>query len=354
MKILFSILLTFALVTPAQAAAPADILRAGAELGVRDGYPGVIGLVRNGSSVSHVQAGYNDRGQRVPADPRSKFRIGSNTKAFVAAVLLQLESEGRLSLDDTVERWLPSVVPNRTITLRRLLNHTSGLPEYAGDAQVALPYAANTNPRQPWPPRTLVDIALSKPPVTGFHYSNTNYVLAGMVISAVTGTSPAQEVQRRIIEPLGLRDTSYPTEDPSLAAMRGYFWVGSVLIRDVTESNVQTFGAAGAMLSTLDDLAAFERALLTGRLFPAAQLAALKTTVPVPGGGYGLGVISVQTPCGQAWHHNGAVLGFFSQWLTSDDGAKQVVVTANEYHLLAGTRGQQDVGKAAVDAYCAL
>nr|WP_042191377.1 serine hydrolase domain-containing protein [Kibdelosporangium sp. MJ126-NF4]CEL20039.1 D-alanyl-D-alanine carboxypeptidase [Kibdelosporangium sp. MJ126-NF4]CTQ97263.1 D-alanyl-D-alanine carboxypeptidase (EC 3.4.16.4) [Kibdelosporangium sp. MJ126-NF4] len=355
-----------ALAPTASAATPAEILQAGAELGVRDGYPGVIGLVSNGTTSHLVKAGQGNRFTGVPADPTAKFRIGSNTKAFVSTVLLQLESEGKLSIDDTVARWLPDAVKanghdGTKISIRQLLNHTSGLPDYAGDTRVSVPYIANNNPRQPWPPQTLVDIALSAAPVGApgekFFYANTNYVLAGMAIKAITGNDPAVEVQRRIVEPLGLKDTTYPTAEPAMPAnsLGGHFWVGNFLIRDVTASNVQVFGPAGAMVSTLNDLAAFERALFSGKLLPPAQMTELKTTVPLGGGsGYGLGVGSAPTSCGTAWNHNGAVLGYYSMWLTSEDGSKQVVVAANEFHMLGGTRGQQDIGKAALDAYCAL
>ncbi|TDP95007.1 serine hydrolase domain-containing protein [Labedaea rhizosphaerae] len=347
---------------------PEQLLQAGADLGVRDGYPGVIGLVRNGEDVHRVHAGYGDKFAAVPADPAQEFRIGSNTKAFVATVLLQLQGEGKLSLDDTVATWLPNAVnvngfDGTKITIRQLLNHTSGLPDYAGDPQVNWPYVANLDPNQRWAPQTLVNIALTHQktgdPGQKWAYANTNYVLAGMVIKAVTGNEPAAEIQHRIIEPLGLTHTTFPTADPRLpaTALHGYFWATSLAIRDVTVSNVQTFGAAGAMVSTLDDLAAFERALFSGRLLAPAQLAQLKTTVPIDDTGtgrYGLGVVSAQTPCGQVWEHSGAVLGFLTLWLTSDDGSKQVVVAANEYHMLSGTRGQQDVGAAAVDTYCRL
>ncbi|GAU70860.1 D-stereospecific peptide hydrolase precursor [Streptomyces sp. NBRC 110611] len=350
---------------------PADILRAGAQKGVADGYPGVIGLVRKGDTTQYVHAGVGSLATKVPADPKARFRIGSNTKAFTATVLLQLESEHRLSLDDTVARWLPGAVgangyDGSKITLRQLLNHTSGLPEYAGSVDVSVPYVLNTDPRRPWPPQTLVNIALKqhKPnsaPGQKFGYSNTNYVLAGMVIKAVTGNDAATEIKQRIIEPLGLRDTTFPTSDPALYGtyLRGYMYpLVGVLIRDVTASNVQVFGPAGAMVSTQDDLAAFGRALLTGRLLPPAQMAELKTTVPMNAEGtaaYGLGIEHLKLPCGQwAWGHNGAVLGYFSEWLTSEDGSRQVVHANNEYHMIAGTPGQLHTGEAATKAYCAL
>jgi len=360
-------------VGPANADTPtaAGILQAGAKLGVADGYPGVIGLVRQGDTTQYVHAGVGDLAGRVPADPAAQFRIGSNTKAFTATVLLQLESEQRLSLDDTVAKWLPGAVnangyDGTKITIRQLLNHTSSLPDYFKDPGFSLSYGLNTQPNQPWPPQTLVNIALAqhKPtsaPGQQWSYANTNYVLAGMVIKAVTGNDAATEIQHRIIEPLGLHDTSFPTVDPALHGnyLHGYEYpVIGIVIRDVTVSDVQTFGAAGAMVSTLDDLATFSRALITGKLLPPAQEAELKTTVPMTSDGtvaYGLGVIHMQLPCGQwAWSHNGAVLGYISDWYTNDDGTKQVVRANNEFHLMGPTQGQKDTGKATTDAFCAL
>ncbi|MEU2869530.1 serine hydrolase domain-containing protein [Streptomyces olivoreticuli] len=349
---------------------PADILQAGARQGVADGYPGVIGLVRQGDSVERVQAGVGAVGSKVPADPKAQFRIGSNTKAFTATVLLQLESEHRLSLDDSVARWLPGSVgangyDGAKITIRQLLNHTSGLPDYVNSPQISAPYAVNANVRQSYPPQTLVDLALSlRKPVSApgekFSYANTNYVLAGMVIRAVTGSDPASEVQKRIIEPLGLHDTTFPTEDPALYGnyLHGYVHPVVFYTQDVTVSNVQLFWSAGAMVSTLDDLAAFTRALLSGRLLPPTQTNELKTTVPANSDGsveYGLGIQHVRTPCGKwAWGHNGAVIGYFSFWLSDEDGTKQVMEANNEFHLLAPTPGQTHTSSAATNAYCAL
>ncbi|WP_035791831.1 serine hydrolase domain-containing protein [Kitasatospora mediocidica] len=359
-------------VGPANADTPtaAGILQTGAQKGVADGYPGVIGLVRQGDTTQYVHAGTGNLATGVPADPKAQFRIGSNTKAFTSTVLLQLEAEGKLSLDDTVARWLPAAVnangyDGTKITLRELLNHTSGLPDYAGTAQVSGPYALDLNPNQAWAPQSLVDIALaSRAPVAApgqkWSYANTNYVLAGMVITAVTGNSPATEIQNRIIAPLGLTNTTFPTSDPNLYGnyLHGYVHPVVFYTNDVTVSDVQLFGPAGAMVSTLDDLTAFGRALLTGKLLPPAQEAELKTTVPVDGSattGYGLGIEHVQLPCGQwAWGHNGAVIGYFSTWLSSDDGTKQVAHANNEFHLLSGTAGQTDTGTALSNAYCAL
>lgn len=358
-------------VTPAHADAPsaASALQAGFAKGIADGYPAAIGLVRSGDSTQYVVDGVGDVAAKTPADPKAQFRIGSNTKAFTATVLLQLEAEGRLSLDDTVAQWLPGAVnangyDGTKITIRELLHHTSGLPDYDTNPTFLNSYASNTEPNRAWPPQTLVDLALAQhaptsAPGAAFAYSNTNFILAGMVIKAVTGNDPAVEIQNRIIGPLGLHDTTFPTSDPTLHGdyLHGYEyqWLGLELT-DVTVSNVQAMGSAGAMVSTLDDLATFDRALIGGALLPPAQEAELKTTVPIDAKTrYGLGIGQYQTPCGQwVWTHTGIVLGYISTWEISDDASKQVIVANNEEHLQDGTRGQTDIQAGVDNAYCAL
>ncbi|WP_020664049.1 serine hydrolase domain-containing protein [Amycolatopsis benzoatilytica] len=352
-------------------AAPGSALASGlAKLTGPDGVIGAIGMARKGNDAEYARSGFGDYFAKAPPDPHAKFRIGSNTKAFVSVVLLQLEAERKLSLNDTVDKWLPGVVAKNgndgtKITLRQLLNHTSGLPDYLA-GQFAQGYSANLNPNEPYVPRHLVNAALANKPTaapgTAWHYSNTNYVLAGMVIQAATGNPPAVEVAHRIITPLGLSDTTFPTSDPTLPAPRlnGYFHVhGSTSpVRDVTSSNVQTTGSAGAMVSTVDDLADFERALFAGKLLPPAQQEELETTVPMghdpAAGRYGLGVGQTQTPCGPVWTHTGAVLGYESTWLSSPDGERQVVVADNEYSLTLNPAVTEDLFAQPVAAYCAL
>lgn len=329
-----------------------------------DRLPGVVGLVRDGDTVDVAQAGLGDLARQTPADPHARYRIGSNTKAFIATVLLQLAGESRLSLDDTVDHWLPGVV-NRNgndgtkITVRQLLNHTSGIPEYT-TGLAALEYGANLTPRKPWAPRQLVDIATAGRPTfapgEGWAYSNTNYILAGMIITAVTGNQPADEVTARIIEPLGLHDTTFATE-PELSGnhLHGYFPI-LVFNRDVTVSNVQFPGTAGAVVSTADELSTFTRALFSGHLLKAEQQRELESTVPTSADGtgydYGLGVASVKTPCGPAWSHSGAVLGYQNVWLSSQDGARQVVVATNQFPAASAT-ALTDMSNAAMSAFCA-
>lgn len=329
-----------------------------AKLRAEQKLPGVIGMVRNGDNTQYAASGYGDMFMRVPADPKAKFRIASNSKAFVATVLLQLEAEGKLSLNDTVDRWLPGLVAangndGRKITIRQLLNHTSGLPDYIHNLRISGSYVADINPYRRWDPRELVKTATSSKslsaPGAQYHYANTNYILGGLIIQAATGHHPAVEVTNRIIKPLGLSDTTYPEADPKLYGnwLHGYF-----TIRDISFSNVQVLGAAGAIVSTQEDLADFTRALASGRLLRPAQQREMERAAS-PERPYGLGVVLAKTPCGNAWMHNGAALGYFSQWFTSPDGKYQSVVATNRYNMIP-TKVDSAVITAAQDAYCAL
>lgn len=341
--------------TSAQAAAktPAKVLRAGVQKIQRDyKLPGVIGMVRNGDKVTYAHAGKGDMFRNVPADPRAQFRIGSNTKQFTSAVLLQLEAEHKLSLNDKVGKWLPGVVgkngnDGRKITIRQLLNHTSRIPDYLRNTAIQAEYVADLNPGKKWDPRKLVDTATANKPLEKYAYSNTNYVLAGMIIKAVTGKSAAAQIRARFIKPLHLTHTTFPVTDYKL---HGNWLHGYTAIRDISFSSVQLTGSAGAMVSTAADLAKFERALFSGRLLPKKQQRELETV----GGytNYALGVGRIKTRCGTVFTHNGAVLGYESTWLSSPDGKRQVVLAQNEYHLIdTGTAAAQ--WKTAVATYCA-
>lgn len=323
---------------------------------------GAVGLVRDGDTVEYAQAGVGDAIRQTPADPKSPFRIGSNTKVFVSTLLLLLEAEGKLSLDDTLDHWLPGVVNKNgndgtKITVRQVLNHTSGIPEYLTGA-FALEWGANLTPAKKWTPQQLVDLGTaSKPtfePGTAWGYSNTNYAVADMVVTAVTGNHISDEVTARIIEPLGLTDTSYPTEPDFDSALRGYHDIFG-LPRDVTVSNVGMTGAAGAIISTADDLSTFTRALFSGQVLPPAQQEELETTVPTATDGtgydYGLGVGLGQTPCGPAWTHTGGTLGYTSIWMSNADGTRAVVVAGNEFPASSTATGE--LSNAVIAAYCA-
>ncbi|MFJ7779183.1 serine hydrolase domain-containing protein [Streptomyces yangpuensis] len=339
--------------------APPAGLRAALEQAVADGFPGAVAYARRGERESRTAAGLADTATGERARPGHRFRIASNTKAFVSTVLLQLEGEGRLSLDDSVETWLPGVVGGNgndggAVTVRHLLNHTSGIYDPTEEAEFFAPYLERDDRTHVYTPREVIARAVRHEPLFapggGWSYSNTNYLLAGLVIEAVTRRSAPSEIRRRILVPLGLKDTSFPVTDPDIHGphLHGYDLKG----RDVTRFSPSYDWTAGAMISTVDDLARFHRALFTGELLRPAQQRELLTTVRFPGTpAYGLGVQAVKVTCGaeeggesiDAWATDGGGPGFTSLSLTSADGERQLVLAVNVYDLGADLRNERPV-----------
>ncbi|MER7106528.1 serine hydrolase domain-containing protein [Streptomyces sp. NPDC000229] len=254
-----------------------------------------------------------------------RFRAGSITKTFVATVVLQLTTEGRLHLDDPVGRHLPGLLPHeagRRVTLRALLTHTSGLPDYA-DVSSRLSPTARTTARE----AVRRALARTPGPVGRYAYSNTNYVLLGLVIEQVTGRTYAAEASRRIISPLRLGGTSFPGARTALPPPHGRAYDAAG--RDVTALDPRTADAAGELISTLDDLNRFYAALLSGRLLPAPQLRQLLDTRPA-NGPYGMGIYPHRLPCGTTvWGHNGHIKGSYVRTATTGDGRRTVTFRVN-------------------------
>lgn len=281
------------------------------------------------------------RQDKVPLN--GYFRIGSNTKTFAAAVVLQLEAEGRLSLEDSVERWLPGLVRGNgndgsKITIRNLLQHTSGLYDYPHDVEKEMATRqgfreyqfANITPRQS------VARSIAHPPLfepgSGWSYSNVNYMIVGMIIEKATGHSWRDEVKRRIITPLGLRHTLLPGASPFLPRPHAEGYTIDAKTSRPFRSTVVSLGwagPAGEIISTTDDLGRFWRGLLGGRLLAPRQLKEMKTTVPTgaPGWDYGLGMASMRLSCGSVWSHTGGTPGFITGNAVTPDGRTSVIVS---------------------------
>ncbi|MGH4032087.1 serine hydrolase domain-containing protein [Actinomycetota bacterium Odt1-20B] len=323
---------------------------------VRGGPPGGIALAEQGSHSWTGRAGVADlsTGRQPRADDR--FRAGSLTKTFVATVILQLEAEGRLSLDDTVDHWLPDLVrgnghDGRRITVRQLLNHTSGIYSYTDDEGFKRKTFGTDFLRHrydTWTPERIVRLAMTHRPNSDpggpWRYSDTNYILAGMVIQEATGHSYAHEIERRILRPLHLNSTTMPGTRAHLPGPGGRAYSkltgelagpgkpGSVTY-DVTELNPSLAGAAGEIISTTRDLNRFYRALLSGRLLEPRQLKKMTTTVPiegVPAVSYGLGLMKLSLSCGvEVWGHNGGIQGSISETLTTADGGHALSLNFN-------------------------
>ena len=303
---------------------------------VRDGYPAAIAYVRQGDREWRYAAGVADKATGRPARPGDRFRIASNTKAFVATVVLQLEGEHRLSLDDRVSRWLPEL--RSTATIRQLLNHTSGIWDPTREAAFWTPYLQRHDRDFVYRPRDVVTMALAHAPDfapgTGHAYSNTNYLLAGLVIEAVTGHRADTEIRDRLLRPLRLWHTSFPTTDPEIHGrhLHGYDLTGT----DMTRFSPSYDWTAGAMVSTLDDLAHFERALFTGRLLPPAQQRELTDAID-----------RIEVPCDTgpvtAWKTDGGGPGYTSIALTTLDGSRQLILVGTVFDIAAELRGDNPV-----------
>ncbi|WP_264924872.1 serine hydrolase [Streptomyces sp. A012304] len=252
------------------------------------------------------------------------FRAGSMTKTFLATVVLQLAAEQRLSLSDTVERHLPGLVrgagnDGRALTLRSLLTHTSGLYDYTRDTRATVPVS----------PLQAVRIALTHSPADlgRFAYSNTNYVLLGLVVEQVTGRSYAAEAERRVIAPLGLTGTSFPGSRTSLPSPHGraYGTDGT----DVTALDPRVAGAAGELVTTLADLDRFYAALLGGALLPPRWLREMRDTRTAHGA-YGMGLFPVTLSCGvTVWGHNGRISGSYVRTAATVDGRRVLTFRVN-------------------------
>lgn len=270
-----------------------------------------------------------------------RVRIGSVTKTYIAVLLLQLAGEGRLSLDDSVEKWLPGVVhghgnDGRKITIRMLLNHSSGVPDYLADVWPMYFTAGNWGLRLS--PQQLVAKAMDHSPVylpgSDSTYSNTGYVLAGMVIEAVTNHSLSQELRQRITRPLQLTRTTYPVHDRRMRGshMEGYLSNFYYQFQNVTRLSPGWPAGAGAIISTPAEVAAFHHAVFSGRLLGPDQLKELTTVVhstSYPGFSNGLG-FAPQVICGhRVWTKDGQYPGCQTKSFISRDGQRQLVYTIN-------------------------
>lgn len=274
-----------------------------------------------------ASAGASELGGTEEPSTDGRFRIGSNTKTFLATVVLLLVAEEMLGLDDPVDEHLPGFGLDRRITVRMLLQHTSGIFNFTGehfeDGTVVpgIPWQGREwveNRFRTYRPEELVRLALSRPtrfePGAGWSYSNTNYVLARLLVEKITGRSLAEEMRRLVLGPLGMTDTVVPTTQSDIDGPHAHTYYryerdGRETTVDVTSQNPSWISSGGDMISTTRDLQTFVSALAGGRLLPTPLLAEMCT--PHPESGYGLGVFVQQAgPDGPTViTHNGGIAG---------------------------------------------
>lgn len=303
------------------------------------GFPGILAKTSEGGKTWGYAAGVANLSTKKPMETDFRFRIGSVTKTFTATVVLQLAGENRLNLDDSIEKWLPGVIQGngyngKQITIRQILNHTSGIAEYS-----RFKGADFMDTKKSYTAEEIVKMGISLPPDfvpgKGWSYSNTGYVLLGILIEKVTGNSYAEEIENRIIEPLELSDTFLPGNSsviPGTKHARGYSQPDEASeIKDVTYYNPSAGSSAGDMISTADDLNKFFSSLLGGKLLKKQQLKQMLTTVPTGRAGmdgWGLGIFETKLPNGVSiWGHTGGILGF-STFAGGTLGGKHTLVVS--------------------------
>jgi D-alanyl-D-alanine carboxypeptidase len=282
-------------------------------------------------STIDVSAGTTTFGGSLPVRPDDVWQIGSNTKAFTSVLLLELEAEHRLSIDDPLGSWLPQYPQWRDVTIRRLLNMTSGIPTYDDQPAFLTDYAAD--PHAYFSPERLVAYAVGVPATSGYSYSNTNYVLAEMIIERATGNSYEDRLYRRIIDPLHLSDLYYrPDVYPASVTRRepaGYFFndqvpgLSGLIGHDVSRDTLSWARGAGSIIGTTSEMTRWERVLYSGSLLPARQQDELESLVSTRTGqpiestsstdprGFGLGIAQLTAAgFGRIWFYEGETWGF--------------------------------------------
>jgi D-alanyl-D-alanine carboxypeptidase len=305
---------------------------------VAAGAVGALVEVRDERGVWRGTSGVAVRGTTRAVPARGQFRAGSITKTFLATVVLQLVDEGRLRLDDPVEKWLPEVVPNgENITVRQLLNHTSGLYDFLNTIQRPPAQEFLDNRWRTWTATEQIEQALAHPPTSDtpgevYKYSNTGYLLLGQIVEKVTGNPYGDEIERRVIRPLHLTGTELPGTSPWIrrAHPHGYLPIeygeGTRLI-DFTEMNPSLMGAGGELISTTSDLNRYFDALLDGDLLPPHLLAEMKTPGVPDSRKYGLGLAWIDTTCGvRVYGNDGDALAYQAWSYTTEDRRRQVTI----------------------------
>ncbi|MFD3695347.1 serine hydrolase domain-containing protein [Streptomyces sp. NPDC058646] len=305
------------------------------------GAPGAMVRLTGPGGVVTRTTGVRDRTTNAAMDTKARFRIGSVSKTFSSVVLLQLVAEKKIDLDTSVNHYLPGLLPDDRITVRHLLNHRSGLADYTNAmfAQTVPGFEAVRN--KVFSYEELVALSLAEPrttePGAAYKYSNTNFVVVGMLIEKATGNKVAKEYDRRIIKRLGLRNTSYVHPSTAVKGLhaRGYLHpdeAGAPLV-DSTEQTVSWAQSAGAVISSPADLNTFMSALLGGRLLSAPMLDAMITMTPTDATNtrfYGLGLRRYDLSCGTSvYGHTGTVQGFYTYAFATRDGRRSLAAMAN-------------------------
>lgn len=318
--------------------------------GIENGLPGIaVAVERGGTLVYSSAAGVASIESQVPLKASDRFRIYSITKTFTAIVVLQLVDEGVLTLDDRVTDWLDDPAVGRIpdidrVTVGHLLRHTSGIYDFMDDSDSPFWDDAFLGPQADWAKVWTIDELLAYadqdnhasyfPPGTSDHYSNTNYLLLGMIAERASGRTFRDELQSRILAPLDLRDTEL-AEGGNMPAgtVNGYHLVEGEPV-NISASNLSWIWTAGAIVSTTEDVLRFARAVLSGALLSDASFAEMMTFAPTRQAGmgdlaWGMGLDRMTTLNGQLTGMDGGSAGFTSTMTWHDEADVIVVALTN-------------------------
>ncbi|MFH9724477.1 serine hydrolase domain-containing protein [Streptomyces sp. NPDC017254] len=304
-------------------------------------------LVRVGGTEGSWQgsAGVHDLESGAPADPAARFRAGSVTKVFTAATVLQLAAEGRIDLDRTARSYLPELIPGRygRVTVRQLLNHTHGIPAADMPGETVEEWYAHRFDIHD--PREMVRSATAKPrefrPGTRQHYLNIGYTIAGLIVERVTGDTYEHQVERRILRPLGLRNTYFPRQAAEITGPynHGYQTMrlddGTTGLRDASVWRATDGWAAGDIVSTTVDLERLVRALFAGRVVRGPLLEEMFTLPKVPDAqsgapaAYSVGLSMKRLGGREVWGKTGGRWGYNTAVASTRDGARTLVYSVN-------------------------
>ncbi|WP_329468090.1 serine hydrolase domain-containing protein [Streptomyces sp. NBC_01431] len=294
--------------------------------------PGVAVSVSAPGKGSYVKAfGVADKSTGAPMKPDLYVRIGSETKTFTVTALLQLVDQGKLAIDDPISKYVKGVPNGDKIRLRDLADMRSGLFNYSEDPGFVKAFL--TNPKKPMTPQQLLDYSFKHPvafqPGTRFVYCNTNLILLGLVVEKVGGMPLHDIITQKVLKPAGLNHTVFPTgaEFPNPHAQGYTNQTLSGKVENSTDWNPSWAWAAGAMISNLPDLKSWAHTLATGTLLSAkTQAARLRfLPTPIPGAGYGLGILNVQGWIG----HNGSLPGYETLTVYLPEAKATMVVVLN-------------------------
>jgi D-alanyl-D-alanine carboxypeptidase len=324
--------------------------------------PGAAMLIRTPDGEVTATYGTTELGGSTPVSLDDHVRVGSNTKTWTATVILQLVQEGKIALDDPVSKYRPDIPNGENITIKELLNMTSGLFNYTETYQIN--HDMDVNPQTAWDPEQLLAIGVRLPPYfapgTGWHYSNTNYILLGLIAQQIEKKPLQQIFQERFFTPLGLTNTSFPAiDDSSIPApySKGYMYTdnvqtlatsklpadllaraeaGTLLPNDESNANPSWAWSAGSGISTIKDLATWVEAMVAGNLLnPKLQQQRVKDLVATqsPAILYGMGLARLGA---QFYGHTGEQPGYNSYMGYDPVNKVTVVVWSN---LAPGAKG---------------